>query len=139
MSEAIMSQYRSVFTQQRLFNYGSILLSFAAIAFTWMLIVLDVTVGWIATLPYLAFFGTMLMGSRVRTNPLIRCTIENADSKLYNNLWGWSIVAGIVNICAFIASCVLVWQLFPDFPLNLKSYIMMCAINGFLLVAVAAE
>lgn len=138
MSE-VMSQYRSVFTQQRLFNYGSILLSVLIIALTWAMITLEASLGWIAVVPYLAFYSTMVMGSRVRTNPLIRCTIENADSKLYGNLWGWSVVACVVILLAYTASCVVVWNMIPAFPIDLKSYILLCAINGGLLAAVAVE
>lgn len=138
MSE-VLQEYRQVFTQQRLFNYGSILLSALGILATWLLIQMDVSVGWICALTFLAFYAINVMASRVRTNPLIRCTIENADAQLYSNLWIWSALASFVSIFCFAVACVMIWKLVPNIALDIKAFTALCCLNGGLMIAASVE
>lgn len=137
MSKAL-EQYRPIFVQQRLYNYASLIIALAACGGAFLMTRLDLSIAWLMSIAFAVFYINTIISSRVRTNPLVRCTIENADERLYNNLWGWSVLASAVNIMGFIAVTVGFWIIkTPELSMNL--YIVMVAAATVLMITAAAE
>lgn len=137
MSKAL-EQYRPIFVQQRLYNYSSLVVALAAIGGAFLLTQLDLSIAWLMSIAFSVFYINTIVSSRVRTNPLVRCTIENADERLYNNLWGWSVLASAVSIAGFIVVSIGFWVIeAPALSINL--YVILVAAATVLMITAAVE
>lgn len=138
--ETALDQYRPIFSQQRMFNYVSMILAILALGVTYGLVSIEASAGWLYAVPFIMFYGIMVLSARVRSNPLIRCTIENADMTLYSNLWRWSVIAGLIVFALYALGQVIIWQVLGDtLVLTQAQFIGLSAINGFLIASVAFE
>lgn len=134
-----VEQYRAIFIQQRLYNYVSIVAAIAIVGAVIASIVVDVPGVWIVIGSFVAMYATAVLGARVRTNPLIRCAIENADPELYSNLWKWSVVSGVVTVALFCVNAVLIYQMGVKLPVDLQTYVWISIVQMVMLIGVTVE